>query len=99
MAKQKLSDPKTRAKVISTLRSVKSEKNAYHVIRSKGNWVVIDERKANAQKTFADQAHAIEHARDLARASKADLIVHRSDGRMQEQISFRDSDGTKKRSR
>jgi hypothetical protein len=96
MAKNKLSDPETRAKVISTLRSVKSEKNAYHVIRSKGNWVVFNERKANTKKAFPDQAHAIEHARDLARESKADLIVHRSDGGMQEQISFRDSDSAKK---
>ena len=98
MAKQNLSDPETRAKVISTLRSVKAEKNI-HVIRSKGNWVVIDEHKGNGKKAFADQAHAIEHARDLARESKADLIVHRSDGGMQEQISFRDSGAAKKRVR
>ncbi len=96
MAKHKLSDPETRAKVISTLQSVKSEKNAYHVIRSKGNWIVINERKTNAKKAFADQAHAIEHARDLARESNSDLIVHRSDGGMQEQISFRNSQETKK---
>lgn len=98
MAKQNLSDPETRAKVISTLQSVKSEKNI-HVIRSRGNWVVIDKHKGNGSQTFADQAHAIEHARDLARESKADLIVHRSDGGMQEQISFRDSDAAKKRVR
>ena len=96
MAKPKLSDPETRAKIISTLQSVKSEKNAYHVISSRGNWAVINDRKANFKKIFADQARAIEHAKELARESKADLIVHRRDGGMQEQISFRDSNGTEK---
>lgn len=99
MAKLKLSDPETREKIIASLQRLRAEKNAFHVIRSRGKWVVISERKESFRKSFADQAHAIEHAKDLARESKADLIVHRSDGELQERYSFRDSGGKEKQVR
>ncbi len=91
MAKSKLSDPETRAKLISTLRQVRSERAAaYHVISSRGDWVVIGEGNATARRRFEDRNRAIEHARDLARKSQTDLIVHARDGRVREQVSFRD---------
>jgi hypothetical protein len=83
--------PETRAKLISTLRQVRSERAAYHVISSRGDWVVIGEGTAKARKRFEDQGRAIEHARDLAQRSHSDLFVHSRDGRVREQMSFRDS--------
>jgi len=92
MAKSKLSDPETRAKLISTIRQVRSERApAYHVISSRGDWVVIGEGIPKARKRFEDQGRAIEHAKELARKSQTDLFVHSRDGRVLEQVSFRDS--------
>jgi len=92
MAKSKLSDPEARAKLISTLRQVRSEWHAYHVIRSRGGWVVIGEGTARARRRFEDQGRAIEYAKDLAERSQTDLFVHARDGRVREQMTFRDAD-------
>jgi len=97
MPKSKLSDPETRAKLISTIRQVRSERSpAYHVISSRGDWVVMGEGAPKARKRFQDQDRAIEHAKDLARKSHSDLFVHSRDGSVREQVSFRDSDTRRK---
>ena len=96
MAKSKLSDPEIRAKVIATLQKVKAERKAYHVISSRGNWVVIGENGARNRKRFEDQGHAIEYAKDLAERSHSDLVVHGRDGGVRDQVSFRDLGAPKK---
>lgn len=97
MAKSKLSDPEVRAEVIATLQKMKAESKAYHVISSRGNWVVVGENGTRrSRKRFEDQGHAIEYARDLAQKSHFDLVIHRRDGGVRERMSFRDSGAPKK---
>lgn len=89
MAKANLSDPEVRDQVIAALRKPKMEK-AFHVIHWKNRWKVLDERTARTRKSFADQDGAVEHARELARDSKLDLVVHDRDGSIRRE-SYRDS--------
>lgn len=92
MAKANLSDPKVRDQVIATLRSLQAEKKAFHVIHWKDRWKVLDERTARTRKSFADQVGAIEHARELARDYKFDLVVHDRDGSIRRE-SYREANG------
>jgi len=89
MAKANLSDPEVRDQVIAALRKPKVGK-AFHVIHWKNRWKVLDERTARTRKSFADQDGAVEHARELARDSKIDLVVHDRDGSIRRE-SYRDS--------
>lgn len=90
MAKANLSDPKVRDEVMATFRKLKAEKKAFHVIHWKNRWKVVDERTIRTRKSFADQERAVEHARELARDSKFDLVVHDRDGSIRRE-SYRDS--------
>ena len=90
MAKTNLSDPEVRDQVIAALRKPKAEKKAFHVIHWKSRWKVVDERTERTRKSFADQDGAVEHARELAKDSKFDLVVHDRDGSIRRE-SYRDS--------
>lgn len=88
MTKLNLSDPENHAKVIAALRQVQSEKRYLHVIPSRKRWLVISERSPKTRKSFADKTGAIEHATQLARDRHLDLVVHGSDGSVEQEVNF-----------
>lgn len=88
MAKIKLSDPENSEKVIAALRKVKEENRAFHVIPSRNRWVVIGDRPPKARKVFAEKDVAIEHATQLARDHHITMVVHSSDGSIEQEVKF-----------
>ena len=92
MAKANLSDPKVRDEVIAAFRKLRADKKAFHVIHWKNRWKVVDERTERTRKSFADQDGAVEHARELARDFKFDLVVHDRDGSIRRE-SYREANG------
>jgi hypothetical protein len=89
MHKAKISDPDVRDKLIATLREVKAEKRAVHVIHFRNRWLVFSERAPASRKRFENRDGAIEHARGVARDRQLDLVVHGRDGSVQQMESFR----------
>ncbi|HEX9732396.1 MAG TPA: DUF2188 domain-containing protein [Thermoanaerobaculia bacterium] len=60
--------------------------NRWHVIPSRGGWVVRRDRAKRATKNFDSKTAAVEFARSLARKVAAgEVIVHRVDGRIESQ--------------
>jgi hypothetical protein len=60
-----------------------------HVVRdNNGEWVVRIEGTARRRSTHKPQAEAARAGRDIARKSKAELLVHGRDGKIRERSTF-----------
>ena len=68
--------------------------NRWHVIPNKGGWVVRRSQAERATKQFDSKAAAVDHARSLARKVAGEIIVHRTDGRIESQQTATEKDGS-----
>lgn len=59
-----------------------------HVVPSPDGWKIQKEGATKATKTCITQADAIEYAKKIAQAQKAELFMHGKDGRIRERNSY-----------
>ena len=59
-----------------------------HVVPSENGWRVEVEAEGRARSVHATQAEARLAARDVARRSKRELVVHGRDGRIRERNTY-----------
>ena len=63
--------------------------NDYHVIAGmNGGWKVIRRGSFRAAKTFKTQAEAIDYGKVISRNHRTELIIHDSNGWLQERMSY-----------
>jgi hypothetical protein len=63
-------------------------KKNQHVVPSGDQWAVRGEGNSKATRVFPKQTDAITHARDLARSSGSELVIHGRDGRIREKNTY-----------
>jgi hypothetical protein len=62
---------------------------SYHVVLSKqGRWVVKRSGTTRPSGVFESQSEAISRARDLAKSTSSELVVHGKDGRIRDRITY-----------
>lgn len=59
-----------------------------HVVPHKGNWAVEGEGNQKVTAIFDTQREAIERAREIATNQKAEVVIHRPDGRIRDSDSY-----------
>jgi hypothetical protein len=59
-----------------------------HVVPYDGGWAVRGEGNERPTSVHDTQAQAIEAAREIARKQRAELIIHRTDGRIRDRDSY-----------
>jgi hypothetical protein len=64
------------------------EKGDVHVVPNERGWRVEVEGTARARSTHATQAEARQAAREIARRSKSELLVHGRNGRIRERNTY-----------
>jgi len=63
--------------------------NTYHVIpQIGGGWSVRKSGAARANRTFETKQDAIGHARDVAKKSGVELVIHGRDGTIRERTTY-----------
>lgn len=67
--------------------------NRWHVISNKGGWVVRRTHARRATKQFESKKAAVEYARSLARKFAGEVIIHRTDGRIESQQTASEKGG------
>lgn len=86
----KLTDAQ-RAEIVATLHELRvGAENRFHVISSRGGWLVIRDKSQRARKTFTSKGEAIAYARDLAGRLQGELVVHTRDGGLETWESLRE---------
>jgi len=63
-------------------------KSQHVVSRSDGSWSVRAGGSAKVSRTFPRKSDAIDYGRVVARDKRAELYIHRRDGRIQERLSY-----------
>ena len=63
-------------------------KGDVHVVQNEKGWRVEVEGTARARSTHATQAEARQAAREIARRSKAELLVHGRNGQIRERNTY-----------
>lgn len=63
-------------------------KKSQHVVPQNGQWAVRDEGNSKASHVFEKQADAIDHAREIARSNRSELVIHGRDGRIREKNTY-----------
>ena len=79
-----------RAEIVKEMRRIASEPNRFRVIPYRTRWIV-GSMNPDYTRFFRSQDAAVEHARELARKSEGELVIHRRDGDVEERVSFRKS--------
>jgi hypothetical protein len=64
------------------------DKRDIHVVPQRGDWAVKKEGSARASRIFPTKDLALDHARVVAKRNKVELVVHRQDGRIQDDDSY-----------
>jgi hypothetical protein len=64
------------------------ERGDVHVVPHEGNWRVEVEGMPLLPATYGTQADARDAGRELARRTKAELLVHGRDGKIRERNSY-----------
>lgn len=63
-------------------------KNSVHVVWKNDRWGVRKSGSVQIMKYFRTQSEAIEAARKIAKNQKAELYIHRKDGRIRDRRSY-----------
>ena len=61
---------------------------SYHVVPSKGRWVVKRAGAIRSSGVFENQSEAIAWARDLVKSKKSELVIYGKDGRIRDRTSY-----------
>jgi len=59
-----------------------------HVVPKGGQWAVKSEGSGRATSIHPTQSDAIDAAREIARNQKAEVVIHRPDGRIRDKDSY-----------
>lgn len=59
-----------------------------HVVPHDGNWAVEGEGNQKVTAVFDTQREAIERAREIAINQRAEVVIHRPDGRIRDSDSY-----------
>lgn len=59
-----------------------------HVVPRPDGWAVRGEGNSRDTSHHLTQAEAIERARDIARAQRSEVVIHRPDGRIRDRDSY-----------
>jgi hypothetical protein len=78
-----------RAEILTEMRRVAAEQHRYHVLPYRSRWIVVEGGGDRRALTVRTKGTAVQSARELAMASRGELIIHGRDGRIQEHFSFR----------
>lgn len=63
-------------------------KKNQHVVPRDGQWAVRGQGSTRATSVHSTQREAIESARDIARKSGSELIIHGRDGKIREKSTY-----------
>lgn len=63
-------------------------KKNQHVVPHKNEWAVKGAGNGRVTAIHSTQSQAIEHARDIARNQKSELIIHGKNGQIREKDSY-----------
>ena len=59
-----------------------------HVVPVDGEWGVRGAGNSRVTKKHPTQQDAIDHARDIARRKRSEVVIHRPDGRIRDRDSY-----------
>lgn len=59
-----------------------------HVVPRDGEWAVRGEGNSRDTRRFQTQGEAIEAAKEIAKNKKAEVLIHRRDGRIRERNTY-----------
>lgn len=80
------------AKVSEAMARIATD-NRWHVIPDENRWVVLRERAQRATRVLPSRSEAVALARSLAKDAGGEVIIHRTDGTMQERQVAREAGG------
>ncbi|MCK9583762.1 MAG: DUF2188 domain-containing protein [Candidatus Cloacimonetes bacterium] len=60
----------------------------YHVTKTTSAWKIQEANAERAVKTFEKKEDALQYGRALAQNQKAELVIHKADGKIQDKRSF-----------
>lgn len=59
-----------------------------HVVPHEGGWAIKGAGNDRATAVHGTQAEAIQHAREIARSNKSEILIHGRDGQIRERDSY-----------
>lgn len=59
-----------------------------HVVPRKSKWAIQKEHKTRASKLFETQKEAVSEAKEMAKKSKSELLIHGKNGKIREKNSY-----------
>lgn len=65
-----------------------SKKKDYHVVPHDKKWAVVKQNAQRASSVHDRKSDAVDAGKELAKAQKTDLYIHKRDGRIQNPNSY-----------
>lgn len=62
-------------------------KKEHHVVPNKDGWGIKKNNGERSIKNFDKKQDAVDHARDISRNQKSELVIHNKDGKIREKDS------------